>query len=202
MTIKNLERRGFTPFFVEDAKQACALVEDLLEKDAVLGFGGSVTVEQIGLLSSLALSDKNITLLHRGLMDKEGIEKKLQYELMHAAPWFASSANAISETGEIINVDSRGNRVAKSLFGTCNYICIAGINKIVPNVEQGLQRVRDIAAPLNIKKLGRNTPCVGNGLCNDCPSSDNICRATVILHQMPTSFEKFFVIIINQSLGF
>jgi len=201
-TIENLKKRGFTPFFVENAEQASDLVEKILEKDAVLGFGGSVTIEQIGLLDRLATSRKNITLLHRDLMDKEGLEKSKQYEIMHTAPWFASSANAISETGEIINVDGRGNRVAKSLFGTSNYICIAGVNKIVPSVEQGLQRVREIAAPLNIKKLNRTTPCLEKRTCDDCPSQSNICRATVILNMMPSSFENFFVILINQSLGF
>ncbi|MGI6213168.1 MAG: lactate utilization protein [Christensenellales bacterium] len=201
-TIDNLNKRGFKAFLVQDCEEACALIEKIIEKDAVIGFGGSVTVEQMGLLPALAASQKNPTLYHRSLMEKTGIDKARQYELMHNAPWFVSSANAISATGEIINIDGRGNRVSKSLFGTRNYICVAGVNKIADSVEAGIQRARNIAAPLNTKKLSKATPCAATGACSHCVLPDTICRATVILHMPPSGMENFFVILINQSLGF
>lgn len=201
-TVENLKAKGFKTFLVKIASQACNLVEKLIEEGAEIGFGGSVTIEDMGLLDKLSASSKNITLYHRGLMDEQGVEKSLQFELIHKAPWFASSANAITENGEIINVDGRGNRVAKTLFGTRHYICIAGVNKIVENIEKGLERVRTIAAPLNIKKLNRTTPCLDGKPCAGCANVDNICRATVIHHLPPSGIDNFFVILINQSLGF
>lgn len=201
-TIENLKLRGFKAYLAEDSASACDLITSLIEQGADVGFGGSVTVEQMGLLPALAASGKNINLLHRGLMSEQGIETAEQYKAMHNAPWFISSANALSESGEIINIDGRGNRVAKSLYGTRNYICVIGANKITADVAAGIERARNTAAPINAKKLNKNVPCKESGSCSHCILPDTICRATVILHMPPTGIENFYVILVNQSLGF
>ena len=117
---------------------------------------------------------------------------------------YVLSANALAETGEIINIDGRGNRVAGSIFGAnlkrVFYIC--GTNKLAENIEKGIWRAKNIAAPKNAQRLGRKTPCaVRADKCYNCKSPERICRATVIITNPLINVETF-VLIVEGNYGF
>jgi len=114
---------------------------------------------------------------------------------------FFCSANAISATGEIINVDGVGNRNNAMTFGTKKVIIAAGVNKIRPDMESALRRIKEIAAPMRAKSLNMQTPCAQTGICTDCNSPQRICRVTTILHRKPM-LTDISVILINEILGF
>ena len=120
---------------------------------------------------------------------------------MHVADWYITSTNALSVSGDLINIDGRANRVAAMLNGPKNILVICGINKIVKSIDEGIQRVRDVASPLNCRRLNKKTPCVVTGKCTHCNSPDTICNATVIQHH-PTIGSNVYIVLINKNLGF
>ena len=165
---------------MKDSSQAIQVIKELIPKNSSIGFGGSVTVDQIGLLDAIKDDYK---LLHRSLYDIE-YHKKLYKEMMDA-DWYITSTNALTMTGELVNIDGRANRVASMLFGPENILVVAGKNKIVADIEEGIRRCRDQAAPPNAVRLDKD-PCKVTGKCEYCFSPDTMCKATVIQHH-PTS---------------
>ena len=200
--IENLTKRGFKPYFAQNCEEANLFIENLFNDKATIGFGGSVTVLEMKLLEALKKSSKQLSLYLRDLMKEDGIDIDTQFKLMHDAEWYISSTNALTQSGELINIDGRGNRVAKMLYGTKNYIVVTGINKIVETIDEGINRVRNVASPKNTRKLNKKTPCAATGKCGYCCLPDTICRATVIQHMPTSGLDNYYVIIINQSLGF
>jgi len=114
---------------------------------------------------------------------------------------FISSSNAITEDGKLVNIDGLGNRINAMLFGPKKSLIIAGINKIVANVDDGIKRIKRIASPMNAKRLGYNTPCAKLGYCTDCNSPDRICRAISIIEKKPNSSD-IEIVLIGENLGF
>lgn len=120
-----------------------------------------------------------------------------------AADVYMTSANAIAETGEIFNVDGSGNRVASTLYGKKKLFVVIGTNKIEETFDKALWRARNIAAPLNARRLNKSTPCAkGEMKCHDCSSPDRICCGLVILWNRMFGIGKLEVVIIDESLGF
>ena len=115
---------------------------------------------------------------------------------------YLSSANGLSETGEIVNIDGKCNRVAATLFGPKRCIFVCGVNKLRPDLQSAIERARNIAAPLNAKRLNRKTPCAVDGRCHDCKSPERICRAMVIHMGVPSGFESCEVVLIGEKLGY
>ncbi|MDD4316236.1 MAG: lactate utilization protein [Clostridia bacterium] len=196
LLIENLRKRGFVPFFADSVEKGRNIVLNLIPKGSVIGFGGSVTVEQTGILDAMKA---DYTLLHRSLFDAS--EHEQLFQKMHVADWYIASANAVAETGDIINIDGRGNRVAEMLFGPKNILIICGTNKVVKDINEGIDRARNVAAPKNALRLNKKTPCAYTGECSYCLSPDTMCKATVI-HHHPTGDKNFYLVIINDSLGY
>ncbi len=194
--LENLKKRGFVPFFAKSIEEGKTIVQNLIPKRASIGFGGSVTVDEIGLVEAMK---NDYTLLHRSLFDAS--EHQNLYKEMHLADWYIASANAIAETGDIINIDGRGNRVAETLFGPQNILLICGTNKVVKDINEGIERARNVAAPKNAERLHKKTPCAYTGVCSYCLSPDTMCKATVI-HHHPTTDKNFYIVIIDESLGY
>ena len=115
---------------------------------------------------------------------------------------YLSSANGLSETGEIVNIDGKCNRVAATLFGPKRCIFVCGVNKLRPDLQSAIERARNIAAPLNAKRLNRKTPCAVDGRCHNCKSPERICRAMVIHMGVPSGFESCEVVLIGEKLGY
>ena len=194
---KNYEKRGFKFEYFENVQQAIDYVIDLIPEGSSIGFGGSVSVTESGLLDKM--QTKKYDLIHRAL--RTDIPYDEIYKKMYDCDWYVSSANALTETGEIVNIDGRGNRVSAILDGPKKVVFFCGVNKIVPTVEDGISRTRNVASPKNCVRLNKKTPCAVTGKCENCNSPDTICKATVILHH-PTTGTDMYVVVVNTSLGY
>lgn len=198
-TIKSLEKNNMNAFYVDDKKDAIAKVLELVEENSVVGFGGSITIQDLDILKELK-DKKNCTILDwiNANSKEEGYELRRDN---FKSDVFLASSNAITQNGELINIDGNGNRVAAITFGPNKVIIIAGKNKIVKNKEEGITRIKEIAAPLNAKRLNKKTPCVNTGKCMDCNSPEKICCTTVI-HGWQLRKGRINVIIIDEELGY
>ena len=197
--VKNMKKRGFDAYFAPDARNASTLALDLAADCETFGFGGSSTTRALGIVEALKKSGK--TLYDHwmpGLTSAEDMEIRLA---QGRCDCFFCSANAVAETGEIVNVDGIGNRTAAMTFGPGMVIIIAGMNKVVPDLDSALERIREKAAPMRAKSLETKTPCTETGICSDCMSPQRICNITTILHYKPM-LTRVAVILVNQAMGF
>ena len=175
--IKNLEKRNMEGYFFETGAECVKAITDLIEEDSQISWGGSESIKECGLLD--ALKKGNYTLIDR-LTAKSPEESRELYVKAALSDYYLMSTNAITMDGELINIDGNGNRVACLIHGPKHIIIVAGMNKVVSNVEAGYARVRDIATPANTKRLNKNTPCFHTGRCGDCLSPECICNQVVI----------------------
>ncbi|OQB23328.1 MAG: hypothetical protein BWY11_01932 [Firmicutes bacterium ADurb.Bin182] len=194
--IKNLKSRGFIAEYVQTGEEARKRALELIGS-ASCGFGGSVTVRDLRIYDSL-LENGNELYWHWTVPDEKRNETRKK---AMQADFYIASANAVSEDGLIVNTDGTGNRTASMFYGPRNVIIIAGVNKLVPDLEAALKRIRDIASPMNAKRLGLKTPCAKTG-CSDCSSANRICRITTIMEAPSTHTENVYVIIVGQELGY
>ena len=196
-TKENLEKKGYKVTCFETSDDAKKYLASQIS-DKTVGVGGSVTVKDMGLYDSLKAN--NTIYWHWSI--PEGKTSRDMLDESRHAQIYISSANAISQSGEIINIDGTGNRVSAISFGHEKVYIIAGKNKIEPDLEKALSRARNVAAPLNAKRLLRKTPCAINAdKCYDCSSPERICRNISILCTRPTGAE-YEVVLINEDLGY
>lgn len=188
---KNLEQRDFTVRAFATREEAADYLDSQIDGVSV-GFGGSMTVQEMGLYPRLA--SHNNALWH---WDKAGLEQAASTDV------YICSVNGLAETGEIINIDGTGNRVASTLFGHKKVYFVVGKNKIAPDYDKALWRARNIASPKNAQRIGVQTPCAVKGdKCYDCKSPQRICRGLVVLWEKPKSIEHMEVILIDEELGY
>lgn len=191
---KNLEARGYQTSLFETAAEAVAYLDRALDARTI-GFGGSQTVRDMGLYETLAAH--NTCIWH---WDKENnvIPKDAT-----DAQVYICSLNGVSESGELVNIDGGGNRLASGLFGHEKVYFIIGVNKLAPDLEKAIWRARNIAGPKNARRLERKTPCaVKADRCYDCKSPERICAAMTIYWQKPSLIPEVEIVIVNQELGF
>lgn len=197
-TIENLKKHGFTGHFLSSAEEARDFIEEVVKNYNTFGFGGSATARAMDLPSALKQQGKTVY----DHWEPQAEESDLTLRLKQGrCDCFICSANAISATGEIVNVDGVGNRTNAMTFGCPNVIIIAGMNKVTMDLESALRRVREVAGPMRARSLNMNTPCAETGICTDCNSPQRICRITTILHRKPMMTDVT-VVLVNQSLGF
>lgn len=190
-TIAALEKRGFVVSHFATAKEATDYLKSQIKNETV-GFGGSITLKELGVYE--ALEENNKVMWHW----VEPAERDSYAEFTT----YLTSANAISQTGEIVNIDGNGNRLSASLYGPKKLYFICGTNKITEDLTSAIDRARNVAAPLNAKRLNTETPCVKGEKCFDCNAPRRICRAMVI-HMAPMSSTKFTeVVLIDEVLGY
>lgn len=192
-TIKQLKIRGFNVSHfatgAEAAEYLCAQIEN-----TEVGIGGCQTAKEIGLYEKL--SEKNTVHWHWINPGFETIGKA------NAAPVYICSANALTEDGQILNIDGNGNRLAATSFGPDKKIYfIVGKNKICPDFESALERARQTAAVRNIKRFDVKTPCKVDDKCHDCHGGDCMCRGLLVLWG-PMRFTTTEVVLIDEELGF
>ena len=193
--IASLQKRGFTVNYFETAAEAADyLCGSILGK--TVGIGGSVTIEQMGLYDRL--SEHNTVHWHWVTNDMETRTAAAGAEV------YLTSANAIAETGEIVNIDGSGNRVAATLYNHERVVFVVGINKIAEDYESAVFRARNVAAPLNTRRLGLKTPCaVGKEIkCYNCASKERICRGVVTLLWPMKSVGVMEVVLVGEELGY
>lgn len=196
-TCEALRRRGFDAYAVKNAEEARTLVLSMIPKNESIIFGGSKTLSEIGLIAALKEGSYN-------LFDRSAVppEEKNEFSRAHfLSDWFLMSTNALTEDGELLNMDGFGNRVASLIFGPKNVIVIAGKNKITPDIAAAEERVRKVAAPQNAQRFSINTPCKKTGACADCLSKDTIC-ASFVRTRFCKPCGRVKVILIDEVYGF
>ena len=193
-TGKNLEGRGFRVHrFASGAEAAEFLVQTL--HGTSIGIGGSVTIDTLGVYDRLCGSNK--VFWHWKNHAPETRERAGKAET------YLCSANGVSENGEIVNIDGFGNRVAGTIYGPERVFLVVGRNKIVPDLNGAIDRARNIAAPLNARRLNRHTPCaMGEPRCRDCRSPEKVCGVMTVFFMPPTSIKEFHVILVDEDLGY
>lgn len=196
--LKNLSRRGFKSAYFEGAKEACDYICSLIPVKDSVGSGGSVTISSMHLPERL-IDEGHTVYAHSTIPESE---RGRVYQLAGEADWYISSANALTEGGELVNIDGAANRVSALCFGVKKIVYIIGINKIAPTLGAALDRASNIAAPLNAKRLNKKTPCAVTGKCSHCNSPDCICNVTAITHH-PTKYQaEVHVVIAGENLGY
>ncbi len=198
-TIKNLNRRNMDGLFVKDKNELITLLKKLIDDNSTVGVGDSMTLFETGVIDFLRKGDYVFLDKYRDGITSE--EKKEIYLKNFSANTFMCSTNALTEDGELYNIDGNGSRVAPMLYGPKQVILVAGINKIVKDIEEAEKRVRNYAAPIDAKRLNKDTPCTTLGYCVDCKSSNRICNDfTIIRGQFIKNRIK--VIIVGEQLGY
>ena len=188
---KNLEARGFSVSTFSTAAEAAAYLDSAIDGTTV-GIGGSMTVQQMGLHEKLAAHNE----VHWHWTDGPEARTKAAH-----ADVYITSANGLTENGEVINIDGAGNRVASTLYGHKRVYFIIGRNKLAPTYDEALWRARNIAAPKNAQRLGKKTPCAVKGdRCYDCKSPDRICRGLVVLWG-PSMGVETEIVLVDEDLG-
>ncbi len=198
-TIKNLNRRNMDGFFVKDKNELIMLLKKLIDDNSTVGVGDSMTLFETGVIDFLRKGDYVFWDKYRDGITSE--EKKEIYLKNFSANTFMCSTNALTEDGELYNIDGNGSRVAPMLYGPKQVILVTGINKIVKDIEEAEKRVRNYAAPIDAKRLNKDTPCTTLGYCVDCKSPNRICNDfTIIRGQFIKNRIK--VIIVGEQLGY
>ena len=188
---KNLEGRGFSVSCFATKEEAAAYLNGAID-GVTVGFGGSGTLEAMGLYDSLG--SHNTVFWHWKQEEAARTDAA-------TAEVYLSSANAVAETGEIVNIDGLGNRAASTLYGHRKLYIVAGRNKLAPDFHQALWRARNVAAPKRAQQMHKKTPCAIRGdRCYDCRSPERICRGLVVLWG-PTLGMPTEVVLIDEELG-
>ncbi|MBQ8569011.1 MAG: lactate utilization protein [Oscillospiraceae bacterium] len=207
-TMDGLAKNGMECYMAETAAEVPDIVKTLIEKGATVASGGSATLNETGVIDLLRSGDYNY--LDRSGVSGDAVKKLFRDSL--SADVYLSSTNAVTENGELYNVDGNGNRVAALCYGPDSVIIVAGYNKIVANIDEAVRRVKTIAAPANTERLGCDTYCREKGECMSCASGDfrlpsgcrssgRICCSYVITaHQRVPGRIK--VILVAESLGY
>lgn len=196
--IEKFNKRGIEGYYCDNAQEAFQTAKRFLTPGCSIAWGGSQTLSEIGLLQELRNSDYNI-------YDRDTIrtpeDRTEMYSKIITADYFFMSSNAITLDGQLVNIDGTGNRVAFLICGPKNVIIIAGMNKIVPSVEAGIERVQNMATPPNTVRLGLKTPCAEIGKCANCLVDDCICCEIVITRKSKIP-GRIKVILVGEELGY
>ena len=188
----NLEARGYTVRTFATAAEAADYLDGDIDGKTV-GFGGSATLDALGIYDRL--ESHNTVIWHWKQPADEARKAAMQTQV------YLTSANALAETGEIVNIDGTGNRVSATLFGHEKVIFVIGRNKLAATYEMAVDRARNVAAPQRARQLGKKTPCaVKLDRCYDCKSPERICRGMVTLWGPMLGMEGE-VLLVDEDLG-
>ncbi len=192
-----LQARHFDAAYADTVEEALALACAMIPQGAGVGFGGSMTVVESGLLPRLAA--QGCVIYDRGSVPPE--ERTAYMQQHYFTDWYLGSVNAMDEDGVLYNIDGNGNRVAAYIYGPKNVLLLVGMNKVAKDAAAARARARSLAAPTNAQRFGLDTPCSRTGLCADCKSPDCICAyMTAIRLSRPAG--RIHVILIGEELGF
>jgi len=192
--IAALESRNMQGFYAADRAEALQIAASMIPDGTSVGWGGSISVDEIGLKE--ALKEKNCELLDRTVGDEQETLRKI-----FSADFFLSSTNAISEDGVLVNIDGMSNRIAAIAFGPASVIMIVGRNKLVKTVEDAYKRAQNIASPINACRIGSVLPCTATGSCVHCRNEKTIC-CNLMVTRYSRIPGRIKVILVNEELGY
>ncbi len=207
-TIKALKSNNMVPFYAENKQEALEILKGLINKNDLIGLGGSMTLKEIGATGLVRGGGYNIIDRYDENLTAEERTECLRKALLSDV--FLTSSNAISEKGELINVDGFGNRGAALVYGPKSVVVVVGKNKIVKDAEEGFRRIKEIAAPKNCQRLAKNNYCAyknecmainGESLSDGCKSESRIC-CSYIVQSYQLIKDRIKVIICNEDLGY
>lgn len=197
ITIDNLENNGFQVEYFDNINIAKNYLLSKIDIEMDVGIGGSMTIFDSKIHEELIKKGNKV--YWHWLCDSENKNTVLQKA--SNSNIYLSSSNAITSEGKLINIDGVGNRVTSMVYGHDKVYILVGVNKIVENSEEAINRIKEVACPKNAERLNLNTPCRHTGKCNDCNSLDRMCNIKVILEKKPMKTD-IEIIIINQKLGY
>lgn len=195
--IAGLKKRNMEGYYCENRQEALQLALSLMEPKGAVSWGGSATIKELGILDSL--KEKNYELIEYKEADKKEIGSPI-FQRVAGAEYFLMSSNAITADGMLVNIDGASNRVSSLLHGPKTVIIVAGVNKIVRDVESGINRIQTSVSPILAEKSGRKTPCGIKGVCTDCISPDCMCCNIVITRRSRYN-GRIKVIVVGENLG-
>lgn len=195
--VRNLKNRHFDAYYCETKEQALEKALELIPENAVVGWGGALSCQQIGLMDAMRAGS------YRAI-DRDKCttpeERDDAYKACFRADVYLTGANALSLDGQMVNIDGNGNRVGAICYGPNTILVVAGMNKVEDTLEAAITRARTVAAPLNKQRFPNQTPCEVTGSCGDCKSEDCICNQILVTrHCRPAGRIKF--ILVGEDLG-
>lgn len=206
--MENLEKNGIKPYFVQTREEVVPLVKTLIKKGESVSNGGSQSLKETGVMDLLNCGDYDF-IDRTGL---EGEELRQAYIRAFGCDTFFCSSNAVTENGELYNVDGNSNRVACIVYGPKQVIMVVGVNKIVKDINEAINRVKTVAAPANTVRLSCKTPCQTTGkcvslnkesplICDGCASEQRVCCNYVVSAKQRHK-NRIKVILVNENLGY
>ena len=193
--IKGLQSRNMTGYYAADKQAALAQALALIPEGSSVTMGGGMSVHEIGLPDALKRGNYNY-------IDRDAMaDKRAAMLAAFDADVFLSSANAMTDDGELVNIDGNANRVAAIAYGPRKVIFIVGMNKICSDLDSAMKRARNVAAPSNVQRFGLSTPCTKTGTCMNCKSPDTIC-CQFLITRFSRHADRIHVILVNEDLGF
>lgn len=196
--IKGLKKRQMEGYYAPTREEAVRVALSLMPKGSSVGWGGSATLKESGLMD--ALSGAGLTVIDRADAHTPEEKEQMNARLINADT-FLMSTNAITMDGELFNIDGTGNRVCYLIYGPKQVIVLCGMNKVAPDLSSAVLRARNLASPPNCVRLARDTPCARTGRCGDCYSPDCICSQFVYTRRSGIP-GRIKVILVGESLGF
>ena len=196
--IKALSLRHFDAYYCASSSEAAEKILSLIPKTDVVSWGGSMTMEALGVIDRVKKGGWRV--IDRSTAQSQG-EKIAIMRRALLCDTYLTGANAISEDGEIVNVDGNGNRVAAMTFGPKSVIVACGMNKVVKTAEDAISRARNTAAPVNAQRFDIRTPCKTTGSCADCKSTDSIC-SYIVRTRLCKPAGRIKVVLVGETLGF
>lgn len=210
ITIEALKKNNMDAYYAEKKEEILPIIKKLINKGDSVGLGGSVTLSEIGVIDEMRNGEYNLIDRYKKGLSREETVKCFKEAL--TADVFLTSSNAVTEKGELINVDGNGNRVAAMIYGPDSVIVVVGVNKIVADAEQGFRRIKEIAAPKNCSRLNCQTYCLNKGECmaiaenmdslsDGCTTKDRICCSYTVQSYQRIK-DRIKVIICGEPLGY
>ena len=200
--VLNFKKRFFDAYFVETKEEALKKAIELIPENDTVSWGGSMSVLEIGLIDYVLKGNFNV--INRDLA-KNPEERTALLKQALLCDTYLMGTNAISEDGQLVNIDGIGNRTAALMYGPKNVIVIVGMNKLALNVQDAIKRARETAAPTNMQRVAgnglRQTPCYSTGICADCIPKDSIC-SNIVITRLCNPPKRIKVILTSESLGF
>lgn len=196
--VENLKKRNFDAFYCETADEALRKALEQIPVGSSVGWGGAKSAEQIGLLNAIRNGDYRA--IDRDACTTPEEKEQAARDAMFADCYIAG-ANAMSLDGEMISIDGNGNRVAAIVYGPKKVVVIVGMNKLCDSLEAAIERARTVAAPMNMQRFMKSTPCASTGCCADCKSPDCICNQILITRNCRPA-KRICYIVVGEELGF
>ena len=193
--IKGLASRNMTGYYAADRNEALKLALELIPEGSSSTMGGGMSVHEIGLVKALQEGNYNF-------IDRDAVaDKRAAMLAAYDADVFLTSTNAMTEDGELVNIDGNANRVSAIAQGPKKVLFIVGMNKVCPDLDTAMKRARNVAAPINAQRFGLDTPCTKTGSCMNCKSADTIC-CQFLITRFSRHAGRIHVILVNDNLGF